>query len=246
MPRFVVPYPRPRSLSDPFFDYSPEHLSGLLATPDDKLQLNDFQSLLGTLPAGTYEESAYFLPLAFDYLFDHDDDALHLITSLVWFASEYATNLCQDGVLDFVRSELKQILNVWTDKFTVIHFDADACREKGWGLQYDDYVEHSGAVIETTNDLDRCKVHDDLAISFYRDLAATEGDASKSAWFLECVRAHLEQKFSRPPKRPEIRQLLENTELVMQHATFVRQMLPGFNNEPTYWRDVFSLLGIHT
>ena len=128
-----LPYARPRSLTDPFCDHTPDHLASLLATPDRDLKWHDFQCLLGPfLPAGTYEESAYFLPLAFDDILTHDDDALDLVTSLVWFASEYASQLQRDNSLDAVRTKLKYCIDQWTGDFTILHFDHDAYREKGW------------------------------------------------------------------------------------------------------------------
>jgi hypothetical protein len=144
---FKLPYPRPRSLSDPYRDYTPDHLAALLATPDEDLTCHDFQCLLGPfLPAGTYEESAYFLPLAFDYILAHDDDALDLVTSLVWFASQFALQLQRDRVLDAARTSLKSSLDYWTSGFTILHFDRDACRAKGWSREYRDLIRHSETI----------------------------------------------------------------------------------------------------
>ena len=132
-----LPHPRPRSLSNPFHYRTPDHLASVLATSDRDLKWHDFRCLLGPFsPAGTYEESAYFLPFAFDYILTHDEDALDLVTSLVWFASEYAPQLEHDGALDAVRAKLKQCLDHWTADFIIKHYDHDACRDKGWQLEY--------------------------------------------------------------------------------------------------------------
>ena len=243
-----LPYPRPLSLSDPFSDYTPEYLESLLNTPDSDLQWNDFQCLLGPfLPAGTYEESSYFLSLAFEYILSHDDDDAHeLVTSLVWFASENAHELRRDNVLDAVRSKLTQCLDYWTAQFDVAHYDREACQEKGWGLAYSDHIQNFETVMEAISDLLRFKAHDDLALSFYADLAGSKSDAVKSAWFLGCVRAYLERKdvYRLLKKSTEIRQLLDDEELAIRHAATVRETLPGYGAEPTYWHDTFTLLGI--
>ena len=239
-----LPYARPRSLTDPFCDHTPDHLASLLATPDRDLKWHDFQCLLGPfLPAGTYEESAYFLPLAFDYILTHDDDAFDLVTSLVWFASEYASQLQRDNSLDAVRTKLKYCIDQWTGDFTILHFDHDACREKGWRHNYFDYIRHSETVMEATNDLIRFKVHDDLAITFFGDIAAVDSDPVKSAWFLESARAHVSRDVRHPPRHPQIHQLLDDEALAIKHSTVVRDSLPSYDPAATYWRDTFTLLG---
>jgi len=233
-------YQRPRSLSDPFHDHTPDHLGALLSKSDRDLRWHDFQCVLGPfLPAGTYEESAYFLPLAFDYLLAHDDEALDLVTSLVWFASEYAPQLERDGALDAVREALRSCFGRWSGQFIIHHFDQDACHAKGWGLYRDD-VQHSETVMETANDLIRFRVHRDIAIAFFADLAAAESDPIKSAWFLESVRARLSNVVYRPPKHPDIRKLLDDDELAAKHAAVVRHTYPGFDPAATYWRDTFT------
>jgi hypothetical protein len=70
-------HPRPKRLSDPFHDNTPESLRELLSKSDTDMRWADFACLLGPhLPAGTYEEVAYFLPLAFDYIGANEKDAL--------------------------------------------------------------------------------------------------------------------------------------------------------------------------
>lgn len=244
-PEFRLPHPRPQSLSDPFHDHTQEYLQSLLATPDDDLTWHDYQMLLGPfLPAGTYEESAYFLPLAFDHLLSCEDNSLDLVGSLVWFTSEYSYQLDRDGVLDVARSKLRQCLDHWTSHFTVIHFDADACRKKGWGLKYLDLVRNSNTVMEATNDLVRFKKHNDLALGFFADLAAAEVAPVRSAWFLESVRSHVCKDVYQPPRHPAISSLLDSETLARQHWRTVRESLPSYRKSSTYWLDTFTILGI--
>ncbi len=239
-----LPYLRPRSLSDPFHDHGPDHLAALISTPDQDLKWHDYQCILGPfLPAGTYEESAYFLPLAFDYVLKNDEDALDLVTSLVWFTSEYALQLKHDSALDAARTKLKQCFTQWTGDFVIRHFDRDACRGQGWGLSYFDYIRHSETVGEATNDLIRFETHGDLALAFFTDLAIAESDAVKSAWFLECARAHLSNDAYCPPEHVQIQQLLDDQELVSKHSAIVRRSLPTYDSDATYWRDTFTILG---
>lgn len=112
-PIFYVPYPRPKSLSDPFHDNFCSTLEQLLNTPDENLDSSDFRILLGPyLPPGTYEETCYFSPLAFQYILTHDDDDLGLITSLVWYCSEYVWRLRADKIVNDARSAIRGVSSI--------------------------------------------------------------------------------------------------------------------------------------
>ncbi|MEX0726465.1 MAG: hypothetical protein WD065_09375 [Planctomycetaceae bacterium] len=173
-PDLKLPYARPLSLSDPNHDFTIDHLKSILATPDCDLKWDDFQALLGPyLPAGTYEESAYFLPLTFDYILTHDDEALDLVTSLVWFSSEYARELQRDGALEAVRAKLQPCLDHWTTAFMINHIERENYVGK-WNRRYLDIVHNSSTLMSATNDLLEFKVHSDIASAFFADLAAAD------------------------------------------------------------------------
>ncbi len=243
--KLIIPHPRPRLLSDPYHDHGPEHLALLLEKSDDEFNWQDFQCLLGPfVPSGTYEESVYFLPLAFDYILANEDEALDLVTSLVWFASEYSAQLESDDALDAVRAKLFQCLDFWISDFVVNHVDHIACRAKGWGLKYFDHVRNSELLMEALGDLIRFKTHADLTYSFFDDLASADFSAVKSAWFLELARAHASKDVFRPPKRREIKHYLENKHLIFRHAAIVRESLANYDPSATYWLDTFLLLGV--
>jgi hypothetical protein len=117
-------YGRPRALSDPFYDNTPASLRELLSRGDSELRWRDFKTLLGPhLPAGTYEEVAYFLPLAFDCISNDKTVALDLCSSVVWFCSKYEEQLTADKVVDAARGQLRGLLRQWTSQFNVTHFD---------------------------------------------------------------------------------------------------------------------------
>lgn len=231
-----VPHARPKSLSDPFDDHGVEHTQALLAKPDNQLEWGDYQCVLGPfLPAGTYRESVYFLPLAFEYIVSHKDDALDLVTSIVWFISEYAYNLEQDGLLTASRDRMVQCLECWTEHFTVVH------RAKGWLLTYFDYVENVEVVREEVYDLVRFERHADLAESFYRSLTENRSDMVKAAWYLELVRAQSDGFHH--PKHTAIRAMLADREAIERAAVLVGPLVAE-ERSPTYWNDTFRALAI--
>jgi hypothetical protein len=216
-------------------------LAELLATPDDQLQWQQLQSLLGPfLPAGTYQESVYFLPFAFACL-RHGDDALDLTTSVTWFVSEYADELATDGLLDECRSEIAGCLLHWTRDFTVIHFDRDACAAKGWALPYFDYVQRCEAICETLCDLDRFARHADLADGFITRLSSSN-EAVSVGWFLELARG--QDDVYHPPTRESFQRHFTDIALLTQKQAIAEKHLRPTTASPTYWNGVFTKLGL--
>jgi hypothetical protein len=236
-----VPCFRPTTLSDPYSDFTPETLKQLLATPDHKLKWHHLKALLGPfLPAGTYQESVYFLPLAFEFL-HRGEGALDITTSVTWFVSEYADNLAKDGLLAECRSEIEGCLFSWTKDFVVEHFDRDRCAAKGWRLTYFDYVHGTETVCETLCDLHRFVRHADLADHFIARLASSTAPVS-SGWFLELARA--QSDVYHPPRRDAFKRCFGDALLIAQKAAVVREYLAATTASPTYWGDVFLQLGL--
>ena len=118
MSSLTLPYPRPASLSDPFHDFTSEMLEKILQTPDSEMTWWHYQQILGPfLPAGNYEEAAYFLPRAFDHILSHDDNSLDLVTSLAWFISEYRPRLEEDGAIEAARDLMRRCLELKSGEF---------------------------------------------------------------------------------------------------------------------------------
>jgi hypothetical protein len=236
-----IPYPRPKKLSDPHSDFTEELLNQLLTIPDEELEWHHLRDLLGPfLPAGTYQESAYFLPFAFRSL-HHEKNALDLTTSVCWFISEYADDLAKDGNLDACRAETEGCLRHWIADFTIKHFDRDGCAAKGWGLSYFDYVHRSEAVCETLCDLDRFARHADLADRFITGLALSNEPVA-SGWFLELARA--QDDVYHPPSRESFQSYFTDTALLARKQAIVQEHLAPVATSPTYWNDVFTKLGL--
>lgn len=237
----IVKSPRPTKLSDPHCDFSLQSLRELLETPDSEMTWHHFRDLLGPyMPAGSYAESVYFLPKAFDYLIGHDKDALELITSLIWFASEYSQDLENDGILIATRERIYDCLTNLTEHFKVQHFDTDACRAKGWGIPYFDYIANCEPICEGTTDLVRFEAHSDLAVQFVANLANHQGDPIKAAWFLEYAKS--KNDVYTPPDYEPINVMLSDKTLLEQAANVVRSHLVESEASPTYWNDTFTTL----
>jgi hypothetical protein len=199
-------YGRPRALSDPFHDNTPASLRELLRRGDSELRWGDFKTLLGPhLPAGTYEEVVYFLPLAFDCIHNDKTVALDLCSSVVWFCSKYEEQLTADKVMDAAREQLLALPRQWTSQFNVTHFDRSMCVEKGWGkLQYLDLVEGSDTVCQMLCDLCEYSTHADIFERFIFDLIDFGADSTKAAWLLALLRTRNDVYHPPPTQRLEL------------------------------------------
>lgn len=239
-----VVYPRPSRLSNPDHEYSDDFTNAMLAKRDSEFEWKDFKHFLGPYHlAGTYEQSVYFLPLSLKYIVTHDEDALDLITSIVWFISEYADPLAADGLLVGARGRVSECFEIWTSRFDVIHFDQTACQAKGWRrLTYFDYVKNVEVICEGTCDLVRFDRHADLAVDFFRSLADHCSDPIKAAWFLEMSRSQTDVYY--PPEHPAIRELLGDKNLIRSAASVVQSSLVAAERSPTYWRNTLAAVGV--
>ncbi len=207
----------------------------ILAKQDEDLEWHDFQNILGPhLPAGTYEESVYFLPLAFDYVLLHDEHALELTTSLIGFCSRYAGHLRTDGAIDAVRERLMNFLMHCSATFRVGETQTEA------GATFY-YVLNSQTLVEALNELAEFSRHQDLAETFIRSVADLASGPQQSAWFLELARTHIAKGERRLSKRLASLTLFEDRELLQKHAVIVWDS-PELDTESDYWQNLFQIL----
>jgi hypothetical protein len=226
--RFRSPYPRPLHLSDPFRHFSKSKLKDILQTPDNQLTFGDFRTIFHwSTPAGTYEETVYFLPLALDYMWHKPDEAREFFSGLMCFVSENVERLRQDGLLSHIQRVFHSCFENWTGRFIVQHFDKAACEEKGWKLQYSDYVLNSEAVQELLEDLRRYPACEPLGSELLNSLVSA-GGGPKSAWLLEFA--------SKTPLVPFERELL------LKHYLSIQPTLVASERSPTYWPGILKAL----
>lgn len=160
------------------------------------MRWHDLSRLFGPLSAGTFEEAVYFLPLAFRHMQERRDGYIEFITGLVYWVSHHHGDLAALKADRVVSAELRATLDAWTAHFHVDHYDRDACRSKGWVLEYDDIVEDSQWVAETAHALVSEEAYASVALEFVADLAEA-ASPTRAAWFLEFARWQEEGLFNR-------------------------------------------------
>jgi hypothetical protein len=241
---FITRKPRPKQLSDPYNDHSPEVLQKILATQDDQLDWGDYRNLLGPhLPAGTYDEVVYFLPLAFAYIFNHEDTAFEMIDRLIGFVSINTEKLKQEGLLDVSRQVIADSLMHWTREFHIRHLSKAECQAKGWGLDYSDWVVHSSIVCAILSEIIDFEVHADIAEQFVDYMADHCGNPVKASWYLELARANHDVS-SFAPIGTSVSKCLSNQVILRSAADLLLPEIIQADSVSTYWNDTFLALGL--
>lgn len=230
-------FQKPTTLSDPYDDFPQDILSQLVEKSVSELHWVDFNRLFGPyLPAGTYQEVMFYLPAAFQYLQSCEEEALDSVTAVFGFCSKNDDTLKRDGLKVLVETEISTCLTHWVRKFEIIHYDQQACREKGWKRDYFNYVSCSELVAEATSDLVEFSAFADLAVHFYQSLANHISDPTKAAWLLELSRTRFE--IYTPPAHDEIQQILADKTLLNNAYQTASSVMSKRNN--TYWRDMLG------
>ena len=209
------------------------------------LDWNDFRDIYQYgLPAGNFEECAYYLPRAFAYVRAQQEGWAGYLSGLIHFISIHADQLANaNRTLDRVREALKSCFESWTANFEVIHRDRAACEEKGWGLQFQDTVINSENICELIDELCRELVHSDVAVAFIEGLASPDATTIQSAWYLELVREFNWgfMKGGTINNRGVLKPLRDKT-LWEHHAAVVLDTLVPTCPSPTYWNDTLFFI----
>jgi len=110
-------YEKPTRLSDPGGDFSPEELNGILLKHDAELGVRDFDRIFqGKMPAGTYEEVCYYIPLACAYIENQRDACDFFEHFSIWIEDNYA-RLKEDGLIAPIVAAFHALFRKETSSF---------------------------------------------------------------------------------------------------------------------------------
>ena len=119
-------YKKPTRLSDPGGDFSPEELNGILLKQDAELGWRDFDRIFqGKMPAGTYEEVRYYIPLACAYIEMQRDACYFFEHFSSWIEDNYA-RLIEDGFINLIVSAFHALFRKATASFSLEYNDDHA------------------------------------------------------------------------------------------------------------------------
>lgn len=110
-------YRKPALFSDPMSDFSQEELNGILSKDDAELGWADFDRIFqGKLPAGTYEEVRYYIPLVCAYI-ENRRDACNFFEHFSDWLTDHHERLNEDGLLAPVVSAFHALFRKATSSF---------------------------------------------------------------------------------------------------------------------------------
>ena len=110
-------FEKPKCLSDPGGDFSPEELNRILSKEDAELDWADFNRLFfGKMPAGTYEEVRYYIPLACAYIENQRDACDFFEHFSSWIEGNYA-RLKEDGFVNPIVCAFHALFRKATSSF---------------------------------------------------------------------------------------------------------------------------------
>jgi hypothetical protein len=253
--RAQITYPRPTKLSDPWGDSSEALLEKLLATDDHEMAYSEFCQLFHpVMPAGHYEEVIYFLPLAFAYLADPQNDAYELIEALVAFTALHREELQTQGLLDTLRDCFQECLHAWTTAFIVERHHAIHLPMVLWTVHYLIQIEiftftgHGYGRVPT-------QVFPDIAYRFVQQLAENTSDPVKAAWFLAYAAGiywsdqyrgySLDKELLNSALFEPVLSVILNQDDLKRAAQLVSAHRLVEKETRKYWRGVFKVLSLH-
>lgn len=244
-PMFETPFRHPVLLSDPGGDFYSEteqrKLRGIVDKSPRDLDWSDFRDIFQVgLPAGNFEECAFYFPWAIAYVRDQRDDAGEFMSNLVWWASDHHDELiAAERLIDRVRDAMKACLEHWTNFF---EFEQSAEPTRNAIRFNPPSVKNSGTVCEFIDELCRFRTHADIAVDFLEAISAPTATPIQSAWYLEIV-YQFTCGFCRLATKSQLRKRAILTPLGdvarwHHHANVVRATIAKSHPSPDYWEQV--------
>ena len=121
-------YPKPKQLSDPYQRYGDELKKSILRRNGSDLNVGELTALFGgSLPAGTYDESVYYLPDVTRYLAAHywesvladDEEFGELFRKFLMWTVFFYDELAKDDIWNDLNRFLSDLFALATSRFEV-------------------------------------------------------------------------------------------------------------------------------
>lgn len=176
---FRMSYCRPTVLSDPNRDFSEDELNNIINTPDNAMGWDELSCIFQPfLPAGSYEENVYFLPVALRFIVENDEDGECLIENLILWIGIWKNHLKKEsGKQETLYNKLLLFFqNLLTEAFT--EFNLVTGKD---GCLHPDKSETVLSIIDGFNNRD---YFSDLADSWLDESLNDIENYDIAAWFL--------------------------------------------------------------
>ena len=155
-------YPKPKQLSDPYQRYGDALKQSILRKTGRDLNASEFTALFGgSLPAGTYDESAHYLPDVTRYLAAHYRECVHardeeyeeLFKRFLMWTVFFHSELVKDGTWDDLNLFLSDLFALATERFELRGGDPEGFECVTYFFTYFGH----GSFMQTDDPLGVCK-----------------------------------------------------------------------------------------
>ena len=155
-------YPKPKQLSDPYRDFSDELKKSILQKDGRCLNARELTALFhGSTPAGTYDESAHYLPDITSYLAAHYWESVHardeeyeeLFRKFLMWTVFFHSDLVKDGTWDDLNLYLSDLFALATERFELYGGDPEGFE----CVQYFFAYFGHGSFMQTDDPLGTCR-----------------------------------------------------------------------------------------
>jgi len=173
---FEVPYERPNSFSEVYYDIDPEKANAILKLKRE-FAIKEYVTIFNPYePVGIYKEVAYFLPQGFSFVKSAQPGYADVQKYLFAYCAINSDNLKADKLWDTIRWQLKDCLDGWSKEFKLFNPEAKAIFQA---------IEHSDDIYHGVHDMVIHEEIRDIALDFLQSLAFHKGDKHKAKWFLD-------------------------------------------------------------
>ena len=155
-------YPKPKQLSDSYQRYGDDLKKSILRKNGRDLNAREFTALFGgSVPAGTYDESAHYLPDVTSYLAAHywenvladNEEFEELFKKFLMWTVFFHSELVKDGTWDDLNLYLSDLFALATERFELYGGDPEGFECVTYFFTYFGH----GSFMQTDDPLGTCK-----------------------------------------------------------------------------------------
>lgn len=224
-----IPYGRPMRLSDPFkdFEHDGDMLVRILAVKDSEMGWHELSAIFQSfVPAGTYEECAFFIPQALRFIQGSNKESSSLIQQFALWCDCNCGSLEKDGlmkpVMESFHGHFKRIISSFS-----LSRSADGFLYPLGANELQSYVETMHECNKSPNMMLACE-------AWLKESFLPLKSSFQAFWLLVIVNYYISFKFY---KSTFVDELIENKELMSGARSIVESFSLSSKDEELleYW-----------
>jgi hypothetical protein len=184
-----VPYTKPSTLSDPYFDWegSEGKISKVIAADPETLGRDAYWMIFYQhLPAANYQEGCFYVPYFLDFYSKGADFEAPNLEGFFWFIDHFREDFERDGLIEPILERIWSIFLDRTNSFRIHRLSDEEIQQYKICESYREIVPGSRIVHELLDCFTSWEVYDPI-IAKLKDHFSDTSSPTKSFWFCECA-----------------------------------------------------------